>query len=220
MFFMTHVQHALLKEYCSFLWRVTLALSLCEGCVSVVSACEVCVSYSHTRAHKMLSAIMFWILITLNSYCSSESHSITHSMGMCDWITFRTENIHDALWVNARGVWVLWVRVRCVWVTHTHVRHHVLVTNYIKYCSSESDSITHSMEMCDWMTFGTKNIHDALWVNARGVWVLRVSVRCVWVTQTHVRAHHTSGSITDIDVDDETGVKLYHITYDDGDEEG
>ena len=52
--------------------------------------------------------------------------------------------------------------------------------------------------------------------------MLRVSVRCVRVTHTHVCAHHASGSITDIDVDDETGEKLYHITYDDGDgdEEG
>ena len=48
---------------------------------------------------------------------------------------------------------------------------------------------------------------------------MRVSVRCVRVTHTHVCAHHASGSITDIDVDDETGEKLYHITYDDGDEE-
>ena len=51
MSFVAHVQHALLKEHRSFLWRVTLALSLCEGCVSVVSECVVCVSYSHTRAH-------------------------------------------------------------------------------------------------------------------------------------------------------------------------
>ena len=49
--------------------------------------------------------------------------------------------------------------------------------------------------------------------------MLRVSVRCVRVTHTHVCAHHASGSITDIDVDEETGEKLYHITYDDGDEE-
>ena len=139
MSFVAHVQHALLKEHRSFLWRVTLALSLsltlalrvtltldlvfnrlqcwsilhmwdkttltltitlcifprcavseCEGCVSVVSECVVCVSYSHTRAHistelscsRYVNRLQCWSILHI---WNKITRTLTITLCLCPW---------------------------------------------------------------------------------------------------------------------------------------